>query len=84
MYYLFEIIGSAIGLVFLFSLAVFAYSIVRKWKTFFKIYWGVASTLLLHIMLFYLVIFGDHMQLPGILNKYSFGLLDLFTTLVPI
>jgi hypothetical protein len=78
------IIAAGIGLLFLTFIVLFVCSIVMKWNTAFKIYFGCAVFLFSHLLLFYLVTFAENIPLPSILTKYSFGILNLMAKLLPI
>jgi hypothetical protein len=79
-----EIIAAVIGLLLLTSVVLFVYSIIGKWSTAFKIYFGLTVFLFSHLLLFYLITFGNNIPLPAILTKYSIGMLNLLTKLLPI
>ena len=81
---LFGIGAAVIGFLFLASIIIFFYSIVRKLKTIFKIYFGFTIVLLSHILLFYFVIFGGEIRLPAVLTEYSLGALDLLANLIHV
>jgi len=79
-----EIIAAAFGLLLLTSVVFFIFSIAGKWKISFRIYFGFAVILVSHLLLFYLVAFGDKIPLPFILAKYSSEMMNLLVKLLPI
>ena len=79
-----EIIAAVIGLLLLTSVVLFVYSFIGKWNMALKVYFGLAVFLFTHLLLFYLITFGDSIPLPAILTKYSVGMLNLLTKLLPI
>jgi hypothetical protein len=80
----FEIIAAGIGLAFITTAALLVYAFAAKWKWVYKIYFGLASLLLLHIFLFYFAAFGEDFPLPAVFAKYTFGILDLLAGLIPV
>jgi hypothetical protein len=78
------LIVAGIGFLFLTFIVLFVCSIVLKWKTTFKIYFGCAVFLFSHLLLFCLVTFAENIPLPSILTKYSFSILNLLAKLLPI
>lgn len=79
-----EIIAAVIGLLLLTSVVFFIFSIVGKWRMSFRIYFGFAVILVSHLLLFYLVAFGEKIPLPSILVKYSSGMMNLLAKLLPV
>lgn len=77
-------IAVGIGLLLLTFTVFFVCSIVLKWNTAFKIYFGCAVFLFSHLLLFYLVTFAENIPLPSILTKYSFGIMNFLSKLIPI
>jgi hypothetical protein len=78
------LIVAGIGFLFLTFIVLFVCSIVLKWNTTFKIYFGCAVFLFSHLLLFCLVTFAENIPLPSVLTKYSFGILNLLAKLLPI
>lgn len=81
---LFELVGAVIGLSLLTSVVLFIFSIAAKWKMLFRIYFGVAVFLFSHLMLFYLVAFGEKVPLPSILTEYSSWLMNYLAKFLPV
>jgi hypothetical protein len=79
-----EIIAAVIGLLLLTSVVLFIFSIVEKWRMSFRIYFGFAVILVSHLLLFYLVAFGEKIPLPSILVKYSSGMMNWLAKLLPV
>ena len=75
---------AGIGILFLIFIVFFICSIVLKWNTAYKIYFGCAVFLYSHLLLFGVVTFAENIPLPSILTKYSFGTLNLLAKLLPI
>jgi hypothetical protein len=79
-----EIIAAVIGLWLLTSVVFFIFSMAGKWKMPFRIYFGFATFLASHLLLFYLVAFGEKIPLPSVLIKYSSGMMNLLAKLLPV
>ena len=79
-----EIIAAVIGFLLLTSVVLFIFSIAGKWNMAFKIYFGFAVFLVSHLLLFYLVAFGEKIPLPSILTNYSSGMMNLLAKLIPV
>jgi len=79
-----EIIAAVIGLLLLTSVVFFIFSIAGKWRMSFRIYFGLAVILVSHLLLFYLVAFGEKFPLPSILAKYSSGMMNLLAKLLSV
>ena len=79
-----EIIAAVIALMLLTSAVFFILSIAGKWKMSFRIYFVFAVILVSHLLLFYLVAFGEKIPLPSLLVKYSSGMMNLLAKMLPV
>jgi len=73
---------TAIFFIFIFSIAIFIFSIIRHWKKIYIIYWGFMVFLSLHLFLFSLVTFSSPDTMPAPLKAYTIGLLTLLDMLI--
>jgi len=76
------IIIAAIFFIFILSITVFIFSIIRHWQTIYIIYWGFIVFLSLHLFLFSLVTFGSPDTMPALLKSYTIGFLNLLAMLI--